>query len=721
MIINQPKNTATVSGFADTGNFSIKASAKAFRILSDNIYKYKQEAIVRELSTNAMDAHFDAGQTRPFDVTLPDFLDPTFRIRDYGTGLSHELVMRLYTTYFESTKDGSNDYNGALGLGSKSPFSYTNTFTVDSYFDGMKRTYAAYISDADTPAILLATEVETTEPNGLSISFSVKSEDINSFVNAVNRILFFFPEGSYLVNGGGHTPAIDSFSITDSTDLYDIYEQKYNYYENNKKWTGTYVLQANVLYPVNIEAIGEKVKLSEEQRDVLTRSFIIKVPTGAVNFAPSREELNYDSHTVDNLLTYVDQVYSQVSDYVVKSLAAETSMWKRTILFNRKFSSASVYGFPSLQNSAEISPGKIKVPENARIYSYGSTKAPTTSYHYNEKADYGFANIRPDEKLTIFVMYAQSGIAAFQDWRKDNNRCDGYWGHNDILVIGTKDAVTETLTRMGNPDFTDVTNEVNVKPKPKRTTYYGWATSYPFSRQADGTIRGTEDIADLTGYYMLVDNFTDFRMQMGSMRSFSTMFDYWRSAGASLNCDTILFIREADKDDVLANVNLKPFVDYFVDLVKNYENPNNTPELYVSNMVSRNYQVSSFLRIIRSIKVNNVLNLDTRAHLQEILDVTGEVKNNVNVSDQIANYNILLEQVSRLLNVKVDNAIDMTHHKTAYNAVIESIQRFKSKYGNGLFGQVLDCDYIELINALDAFRPNVNLNVNSNMTTTTQF
>jgi DNA topoisomerase VI subunit B len=127
MIIQQHQSTAESSGFQGVNNFTIKASAKAFRILSDNIYKNKIAAIIRELSTNAVDSHFDAKQTRPFEINLPDQLDPTFRIRDFGTGLAHDQVMHLYTTYFESTKDKSNDYNGTLGLGSKAPFSYTNT------------------------------------------------------------------------------------------------------------------------------------------------------------------------------------------------------------------------------------------------------------------------------------------------------------------------------------------------------------------------------------------------------------------------------------------------------------------------------------------------------------------------------------------------------------------------------------------------------------------
>jgi len=111
-----PQDAAILSNVGEVGNFKIKASAKAFSILSSGLYANKIRAIIRELSCNAVDSHVAAGRTdTPFDVHLPNDLEPWFSIRDYGTGLSHEQVSSIYTTYFESTKTESNDYIGALG------------------------------------------------------------------------------------------------------------------------------------------------------------------------------------------------------------------------------------------------------------------------------------------------------------------------------------------------------------------------------------------------------------------------------------------------------------------------------------------------------------------------------------------------------------------------------------------------------------------------------
>ena len=134
----------------EQSNYTIEATAKAFSILSDGLYANKIKAVVRELSTNAYDSHIDAGKPDvPFEVHLPNSMEPHFSIRDFGTGLSHEDCMNLYTTYFRSNRTDSNKAVGCMGLGSKSPFAYNDSFTVESFFNGKHRTYNAYKNEQE--------------------------------------------------------------------------------------------------------------------------------------------------------------------------------------------------------------------------------------------------------------------------------------------------------------------------------------------------------------------------------------------------------------------------------------------------------------------------------------------------------------------------------------------------------------------------------------------
>jgi len=112
-ILSNDKRDVQINGDFKTSGFKIQASAKAFEILSSNIYTNKVRAVVREYNCNAYDAHVAAGNEQPWDVHLPTRLEPHFSVRDYGTGLSDEQVREIFTTYFHSTKTGSNDFVGA--------------------------------------------------------------------------------------------------------------------------------------------------------------------------------------------------------------------------------------------------------------------------------------------------------------------------------------------------------------------------------------------------------------------------------------------------------------------------------------------------------------------------------------------------------------------------------------------------------------------------------
>ena len=134
------RSTVESSGVSGESGFKLKSSKHAFQLLSSGLYTNKIQAVIRELSCNAADAHvLNSNQKTAFDVKLPNRLDSQFYVRDYGPGLSDDGVMNLYTTYFESTKSESNDFTGGFGVGSKSPFAYTDMFTVESIHTGVTR------------------------------------------------------------------------------------------------------------------------------------------------------------------------------------------------------------------------------------------------------------------------------------------------------------------------------------------------------------------------------------------------------------------------------------------------------------------------------------------------------------------------------------------------------------------------------------------------------
>lgn len=283
-------------------NFTIKASPKAFKILSSGLYSNKIRAVIRELACNAYDSHVAAKNDEPFIVHLPSAIDEHFYVKDFGTGLSENDIMNLYTTYFESNKTNSNDFVGALGLGSKSPFSYTDSFIVESIFDHKKITYLIYINEEDLPSISKLEEVDTDEHTGLTVKFSVKSDDLYKFKDEAINILSVFEK----------QPKLIGFNIKeDENILHDklVFKNDYCYGGMSTYTCGFNAFMGNILYPIELDKLNldeDKIKL------ISTRNIIVKFNIGELDITPSREHLSYITPTIHKLEMKIQEIVDHI-------------------------------------------------------------------------------------------------------------------------------------------------------------------------------------------------------------------------------------------------------------------------------------------------------------------------------------------------------------------------------------------------------------------------
>ena len=190
MIVEKNQFTIMRDGLSKESLFNIKQEnvAHIFSILRNQLYSDKILAVVREYSTNAMDAHIEGNVERPFEITLPTPFLSEFIVRDFGAGLSEEEIVDIFASYGESTKRSSNSFTGMLGLGSKSAFAYTNTFLIKSRHNGIQYTYSAFIDETNVGAISLI-HSEPTEESGLSVHINVKPLDCRAFED---RCISFF-------------------------------------------------------------------------------------------------------------------------------------------------------------------------------------------------------------------------------------------------------------------------------------------------------------------------------------------------------------------------------------------------------------------------------------------------------------------------------------------------------------------------------------------------
>jgi len=327
MILNNaPVNEAVVSNVGEIGEFRIRNSAKAFSILSSGLYANKIRAIVRELSCNATDSHVAAGNTAtPFNVHLPNTLEPYFSIRDYGTGLSHEQVTNIYTTYFESTKTDSNAFIGALGLGSKSPFSYTDNFTVTAIKGGRKGIYTAFINESGVPSIAKMMEEATDEPSGVEVKFSVNERyDFDKFRQEARNVYRHFALKPVITGNADFTFDLIDYESRDIVP--GVHALK-----NQRQSTA---VMGNIAYPIDIPAADQTI--DADVRALLGCGLEMHFGIGELDFQASREGLSYIPSTIASIKAKLEQVNSALAVVIAREADLIENLWDRAVFLYKK-------------------------------------------------------------------------------------------------------------------------------------------------------------------------------------------------------------------------------------------------------------------------------------------------------------------------------------------------------------------------------------------------
>lgn len=327
MILNTaPTNEAIVSNVGEIGEFRIRNSAKAFGILSSGLYANKIQSLIRELSCNAVDSHIAAGKDMtPFDVHLPNTLEPWFSIRDYGVGLTHDEVTNIYTTYFESTKTSSNLFTGCLGLGSKSFFAYTDNASITAIKNGRKGVYTAFINEVGVPSIALMMEEDTDEPTGVEVKFAVN--DRNDFERFRQEARTVFTHFTLLPVVTGNSNF--QFATLD-------YESKNiipGVHALRRAGSHSVAIMGNVAYPIDIPRSDATLG---DLRSLLNCGLVIHFAIGELDFQPSREGLSYIPRTVESIKKKLEAVTVALTKVLAKEADAIPNLWERALFLNQK-------------------------------------------------------------------------------------------------------------------------------------------------------------------------------------------------------------------------------------------------------------------------------------------------------------------------------------------------------------------------------------------------
>jgi hypothetical protein len=332
----QELRTIVRSGVQKRTECGMVVNAKAFEMLARQ-YSDPIKAILQEIGANAADSHIRAGiPNRQFDVKLPNTLDPHLRIRDYGIGMTEDVIYDVYINYMKSDKTSTNSETGFFGIGSKTPLAYSDSFNIKTYNDGMMTLYTLGYNENSIPELNEFASYETSEENGVEISFSVKPDDFNDFAETASKVYTFF-ETTPNVTGNG------AFSIVEYEKL--ISGDSWFIIKDSSRYDSSYVVMGNIGYPINRDQIMKD--WSDHYSHLIQSGIVVSVDIGDISITPSREALEYNEKTIQKIRDTLDEVREDLQKQCTKKISECKNVWQARILLN------------SIQGSLGYSAGKL--------------------------------------------------------------------------------------------------------------------------------------------------------------------------------------------------------------------------------------------------------------------------------------------------------------------------------------------------------------------------
>jgi len=317
MITTQKYNTLESAGIKSAVSFGIKDSGLAhiFNVLRNQLYTNKIGAVVREYSANAYDANVEAGNAdKSIRITLPSPLDKTFKVRDFGRGLSQDDIQEIYCFYGESTKRQSNAYIGQLGLGSKSAFAYGDNFLINSYTDGKLTSYNAFIDPSGIGQIAMLSQKDTDEANGVEICIPVRGEDCREFEKSVSQYLRYFKTKAEII--GMNASELENMFLPPISS-----GENWSFYKNVNV---PHAIMGNIAYPLSVSSMKLDHSRDDDQKiyNVLSSSIVLNFQIGDLDVAASREGLQYTDRTLQSIRKLTLEVANKIVADIEKNIGS---------------------------------------------------------------------------------------------------------------------------------------------------------------------------------------------------------------------------------------------------------------------------------------------------------------------------------------------------------------------------------------------------------------
>lgn len=326
MKINEDRPVIESSGEMEEQFFSIQDTGMIFDILRNKMYGNPILAICREISCNARDAHREVGKAAtPCQITVPNYLEPHYRVKDFGPGISPDRMSNIFIKYTASTKRGDNVQTGGFGLGAKTPFSYSDSFTINTVVDGIKYSYEGFIDETKVGKLSMMNKAPTDEPNGTEIVIPVKPADYSAFATGTEFVTRHWDVKPIIKGGSVHYESITP-SLTGNGWAICKGGRDHNYNREMK------LIIDGIEYPIDYNAI--KGFADVKALDATQGKTYLYFNVGELSLSANREAVHLDLPTKAKIKARIDELSTEIVASVQIKIDAAKTLWEANTIFN---------------------------------------------------------------------------------------------------------------------------------------------------------------------------------------------------------------------------------------------------------------------------------------------------------------------------------------------------------------------------------------------------
>lgn len=308
----------TVVGGGEAMVFGISDSPEFFDVLSRSLYQRPEEAFIRETLCNHSDANIIAGKSDvPVRVTLTD---KSIIFEDNGPGIPHKFIKPIYCVYGNSTKTKDGRQTGGFGLGSKSPFAYSQTFRVTNWHGGTKTIYQATKGSEESqgrPDFKPMVSVPT-DRTGLKTEVPLQfSRDLHRLRSLIKMIAYY---GGILVDlNGDILPRIEWEKATEGFVVAPCQGNEFQL----EAISNVYLKYGQVIYPLPKDSEYEsEFKYFEQPYKMTAGSYsrytklitIIEADPNSIAVQPSRESIAIGEHNNKAIKKKLTEIIERTKD-----------------------------------------------------------------------------------------------------------------------------------------------------------------------------------------------------------------------------------------------------------------------------------------------------------------------------------------------------------------------------------------------------------------------